>query len=212
MLPHEHSEHMNHDIPTYRPRLLTRGATVAVCAGHNEEGLMYEQKEYTFDAVMTEDRSADEVFACTGAHAVKEAARGVSAVVFAFGQAGSGKTYTLLGERMRDHTQSDVHSMHAVGSSDQAPDHTGMHRGVASMTYAMLRDALQRRAEKEGNVTYAILCSAVQVYCGHVHDLLAPDPCKALHLRARVVAKSLSEIGGEVCGYKLCTCAKALYA
>jgi hypothetical protein len=91
---------------------------------------------------------------------------------------GSGKTYTLLGE-----------------SENQA--------GVAIMIFERLQDMLRVRSSKEsglkeGTVEYSIECSAMQVYMDKVLDLLSEGQ-GLLRLRTRVVAKSLTELGGEIC-------------
>jgi hypothetical protein len=281
--------------------LVARGATLSLRAhkNHGCMGTLGAPRRFTFDAVMSESKTTDEVFASTGARAVQEAVRGVNAVVFAFGQSGSGKTYTLLGEfedsdsshgssirahetdlasktghagvgmqaddqdgsshtgNVRTHgqdhcnhagvgmqaddqdgssragnvaTQGQNHYSHAgtvcmdVEDDHAAPTHvketarahssgqdtnmdpddipgrtdTYKRRGIAIMTYGMLRDALRTRAEKECNVSYVIQCCALQVYLGHVYDLLAPDPTQPLLLRANTVSKTLAGLGGEV--------------
>jgi hypothetical protein len=55
-------------------------------------------KQFTFDDVLDERSSTYQTFERTGAKAVQEALRCVSAIVFAYDQTGSGKTYSLLGK------------------------------------------------------------------------------------------------------------------
>jgi hypothetical protein len=218
-----------------RRGLITRGATISLVANEKYAcmGIRRAMKNFTFDGLMSEGRTTEEVFECTGAVAVREAARGVNAVVFAFGQSGSGKTYTMLGEidssshsgcletkgtdslclssrslHVNFSHAGDVHAQCASSPAGETvgPDggdanmnsdipgknDTEKRRGIAIMTYEMLRDALRK------NVTYVIQCAALQVYLGHVYDLLAPDPAQPLILRAHTVSRTLTDLGGEV--------------
>jgi hypothetical protein len=177
-----------------RLAIFTTGATVTL----ESDKSLGEQKQFTFDAVMTGKDTTRQVFACTGVNAVNEAVRGVSTVMFAYGPTSSGKSYTLLG---RDRHNSYLQNQDGTGELNvkggtSEPFEEG--QGIAAMTYDMLRKALHERSEKEQTVKYVIVCSALQVYLGHAFDLLSPEPTRALQLRTHKVERTLTDVGGEV--------------
>ena len=55
-------------------------------------------KQFTFNAVLSDQARQAEVFQCCGVHElINSALEGYSATIFAYGQTGSGKTYTMMG-------------------------------------------------------------------------------------------------------------------
>jgi hypothetical protein len=174
------------------------------------------QNFFTFNAVMSESCTTEHVFSQTGCPAVTEVVRGVSALVIAYGPTGSGKTYTLLGQvahgiccpvkggaRVPTHCGLGLEG----GSFDDADmdktcENVG-ERGIAVMTFEMLLQRLKQRAQvesKEGDVTYTIEVSALQVYRKKVYDLLSEDVTRVLPIIfTQTVKETLTEHGREEC-------------
>ncbi len=86
--------------------LITHGASVLLRSEKHVPNINISSKprNFTFDAVMSEKKTTNDVFELVGLRAVMEVVRGVSAAVFAYGPTSSGKTFTLLGEKLH-HSQ-----------------------------------------------------------------------------------------------------------
>jgi hypothetical protein len=54
-----------------------------------------EQRAFTFDGVFDEDSTQKEVYVATAAPLVESVLEGYNATVFAYGQTGCGKTWTM---------------------------------------------------------------------------------------------------------------------
>ena len=57
-----------------------------------------DEKVFTFDRVFSEDSSQEDIYYLVSAH-VKAAVRGYNTTIFAYGSTGSGKSFTMTGER-----------------------------------------------------------------------------------------------------------------
>jgi hypothetical protein len=173
--------------------LALRNSVLCDCANRIGKDTNYvPSKIFKFDTVMGESCNTMEVFDKTGALAVAEVVRGVSAAIFAYGSTGSGKTYSLLGEIPAGNTE-------IVNSTAQ---------GIASKTFQALLQKLRERAEVEnggrnGLFSYTIEVSAVQIYLNQVYDLLSLNhQAEVLLIKARTMHTTTSHVGGQICELK----------
>merc|ERR1719277_2658988 len=100
---------------------------------------------FHFDEVLTSFSTQDEVFAATLDPLVDEVLGGYEATAFAYGQTGTGKTYTMEGNL----------------DSDGG-------RGLVPRTAA----AVIERLNSGGYADYAVTCSYLEIYNEELSDLL----------------------------------------
>jgi hypothetical protein len=186
--------HRGHDDESSK-KIQRRGA----CARHVSSKIQL--KSFTFDAVMPETSTTETVFKCTGQLAVKEVVRGVNAVVFAYGQSGSGKTYTLLGEGTRGQDETGTYNIE-MNSTIEHHD-TGRIHGIITMAFKLLQKKLEKRAKEETSskscvVSYSIEVSAIEIYLNRVYDLLSNNN-QAMRMRTHTIDKTLMQLDQEIC-------------
>ena len=124
------------------------------------------------------DSSQHAVFQTVVAPLLPSVLDGTPALIYAYGQTGAGKTYTMLGPS----------GGHIHGSD------AGVLPRAASELFCMIA----RRMEEDGTSAYQLRASFLEVHCGHVYDLLADDGRRALQLRedseGRVHAAGAAEL------------------
>ena len=80
-----------------REKAAGRGAVVQ-CKPQSSEVAIVKRKTYTFDRVFGQYSTQKDVFDAVVRPAVEEALAGYNCTVFAYGQTGTGKTYTMQGD------------------------------------------------------------------------------------------------------------------
>jgi hypothetical protein len=188
--------------------VLTQGSTVALwehaartLVNHTEDSVCVHKdtykyspcKQYTFDYVFPEASTTREVFARVGYPAVREVLRGVSAVVFAYGQSGSGKTHTLLGQDA---------CLHGKAASDMWQQEQDL--GVATMAFQHLLQELHKYDQNhqsnrtDKSITHTVEVSALQIYLDQVCDILT-ESSNILQIREHTAEPTASRAAGKVC-------------
>ena len=136
-------------------------------------------KTFTFDAVYDCNSKQMDLYAESFAPLVDSVLDGFNGTIFAYGQTGTGKTYTMEGVK----------------------DDPGQ-RGVIPNSF----DHIFSHISKSENQQYLVRASYLEIYLEDVRDLLAKDQTKALELKERpdtgiyvkdlssFVCKSVSEI------------------
>jgi kinesin family protein 5 len=130
-----------------------QGAILMCCPG---SGL----REFTFDAVLGEDSTQNEVYESAPRRMVVDFINGKNSSIFAFGQTGSGKTHTMFGP---DHeTGAELLMIEAEGGLSAS--------GIIPRACSdVLRVLAQRRAQ---GVAAVLRVSYVEIYGEQVTDLL----------------------------------------
>ncbi|KAL0025519.1 hypothetical protein WJX77_008758 [Trebouxia sp. C0004] len=110
--------------------------------------------EFAYDHVSGELGSQDDLFMLAGHPIVENFLAGYNSSIFAYGQTGAGKTYTMIGQ---------------LGRSDQ--------RGLAPRVFEYI---FKRISEEEDNggrdqVQYSVKCSFLEIYNETITDLLKPS-------------------------------------
>lgn len=121
--------------------------------------LSYQKKTYTFDQVFGAESDQDLVFNTTAKNYIEEMLHGYNCTIFAYGQTGTGKTYTMSG---------DLNILGDVNSKDKIL--LGEHAGIIPR---VLVDLFQR-LDKE-NAEYTVKISFLELYNERLKDLLASD-------------------------------------
>ena len=116
-------------------------------------------KKFTFDRAFDAAASQQRLFDTSVAPVVEEALRGYSCCIFAYGQTGTGKTYTMEGPR----------------GADGAFDAESEHAGIIPRTVKRVFAALDARGD---GFEYVVKMSFLEIYNERLDDLLSPDPCE----------------------------------
>ncbi|KAE9127203.1 Kinesin-like protein [Phytophthora fragariae] len=137
-----------------REKAAGRGAVVQ-CRPNSSEVAVVKRKTYTFDRVFGQYSTQKDVFTSVVRPAVDEALAGYNCTVFAYGQTGTGKTYTMQGD--------------LSPSSEMA--------GIIPRSVRCIFDALEASGEE-----FSVRVSFLQLYNEELKDLLDPDADKKLRL------------------------------
>ncbi|DAZ94548.1 TPA: hypothetical protein N0F65_002200, partial [Lagenidium giganteum] len=138
----------------------------------NEISINLKRKTYGFDKVFGQYSTQKDVFRASVKPAVDEALAGYNCTVFAYGQTGTGKTYTMQG--------------------DLSPEKEGA--GIIPRSVRYIFDSLQSTQQE-----YSVKVSFLQLYNEELKDLLAPDANKKLRLmedvkRGGIYCQNLLEV------------------
>ncbi|GMF09458.1 unnamed protein product [Phytophthora lilii] len=137
-----------------REKAAGRGAVVQ-CKPQAREVAVVKRKTYTFDRVFGQYSTQKDVFGSVVRPAVDEALAGYNCTVFAYGQTGTGKTYTMQGD--------------LTPGSETA--------GIIPRSVRCIFDALEASKEE-----FSVRVSFLQLYNEELKDLLDPDTDKKLRL------------------------------
>jgi hypothetical protein len=117
----------------------------------------------SYDAVLSPDAQQEDVFAAAGEAVVENCMAGFNSSLFAYGQTGAGKTYTMLGDVERQ-SDSDGSLAHAAGLIIRVFDEL----------FRRIEDAEQAHAD--GGLRFSVKCSFLECYNEEISDLLAVPP------------------------------------
>lgn len=120
-----------------------------------------ESHNFTFDHVVQDHATQEDVFEVAGKPVVDNCLRGYNACLLAYGQTGSGKTHTMIGATYGD----------GVACPGGHP-----HRGLIQRVFERLF-----ASTNPSNTT--IVCSFIEIYNETISDLLTEGPSGAVALR-----------------------------
>lgn len=121
--------------------------------------LSYQRKTYFFDQVFGAESDQELVFNTTAKNYIEEMLQGYNCTIFAYGQTGTGKTYTMSG---------DLNILGDVTSRDKIL--LGEHAGIIPR---VLVDLFQRLDKEKGQ--YTVKISFLELYNERLKDLLSND-------------------------------------
>ena len=111
-----------------------------------------ELKQFQYDKFFPPESSQSDVYKEVGADVVQDVMEGYNGTIFAYGQTGTGKTFTMMGpEDGRD-----------FGASG----------GIIPRAFNQVFDTVNTN---RGTYTYQLTVSYVQIYCELLTDLLRPE-------------------------------------
>ena len=114
---------------------------------------------FAFDEVLPEATGQAEVFEAVGAPAVDNCLSGYNSSVFAYGQTGAGKTFTMTGRG-------------GGGASGAASDLRGL--APRAFEYLFRRVEAMQDAQGRGRLKFSLRCSMLEIYNEVITDLLNP--------------------------------------
>ncbi len=123
------------------------------------------EKEFTFDEILPESTTQEELYVKTAKPLVTEVLKGFNCTMMAYGQTGSGKSYSMTG-RLDDSNSEGI-------------------------IPRMIHDLFAEIEERSDHAVFTIQCSYVEIYLERVRDLLNPQ-LDNLKLR-EVVSKKFSK-------------------
>ncbi|XP_028127051.1 kinesin-like protein KIN-12F isoform X2 [Camellia sinensis] len=126
----------------------------------SDDSVAAEDKKFTFDSVLDSKSNQEYVFQLVGVPLVKNALAGYNTTILAYGQAGSGKSYTMWGPP-------------SAMVENQA---SNSHQGIVPRIFQMLFSEIQREKENsEGKqINFQCRCSFLEIYNEQIGDLLDP--------------------------------------
>ncbi|KAG2945387.1 hypothetical protein PC119_g7794 [Phytophthora cactorum] len=136
------------------------GGQVFVCKKKSESEVERELR-YSYDRVFNEKANQSDVFNYLR-DGVQQVAQGFNCTVFAYGQTGTGKTHTMLGQDLEHH-------LATTSLSPEAPE-SFPSWGVIPRAIESLFDELQS-ISRHGSAG-VVHCSYMQIYNNDVYDLL----------------------------------------
>ncbi|SMN20610.1 similar to Saccharomyces cerevisiae YBL063W KIP1 Kinesin-related motor protein required for mitotic spindle assembly, chromosome segregation, and 2 micron plasmid partitioning [Maudiozyma saulgeensis] len=134
------------------------GKEVMLSNSTNSGSLSYPKKTYIFDQVFGAESDQNLVFDITTKNYIQEMMDGYNCTVFAYGQTGTGKTYTMSG---------DINILGDVESQDKIL--LGEHAGIIPR---VLVDLFQRLSNETNN-DFSVKISFLELYNEKLTDLLS---------------------------------------
>ncbi|KAK7870939.1 hypothetical protein R5R35_012160 [Gryllus longicercus] len=163
---------------------VSRASRIIVdCPSNSREVVINERpndkitRKFTFDKVFGPNSKQIDVYKSVAAPLIKEVLDGYNCTIFAYGQTGAGKTYTMEGRRCNNPTVSWTSDLHA---------------GIIPRAVGHLFDELRLlRAE------YSVKASFLEIYNEEIFDLLSPvDDTNKLRLYDDAVKKGAVIVSG----------------
>jgi kinesin family member 15 len=113
----------------------------------------------TFDRVLDELSTQEDVYEAAGAAVVDHCIAGFNTSIFCYGQTGSGKTHTMIG--VADRTEDGA-----------LVEESGLTLRVFEALFARISD--EEQAKGHETVRYSVKCSFLEIYNEEISDLLVP--------------------------------------
>lgn len=129
----------------------------------------FKSHEFEFDAVYDETSTQEEVYERSAKPAVLNALRGYNATVLAYGQTGTGKTYTMEGER----AALLAYGQQRYGLPGNAPPTDAEERGIIPRAIEDIFDFIA--SDSNARSKYLVRVSYLQIYNETISDLLKPE-------------------------------------
>ena len=138
---------------------------------HKNENENYNNQLYKFDKVFKNDTSQKNIYEIVGKEIVKDVMEGYNGTIFAYGQSGSGKTYTMYGNDIQDN------------------ENKGLIPRIVEDIFTYVENADQ-------NISFQFKLSFLQIYKEVIYDLLTGE--KNLHIKENptrgIYVEGLSEV------------------
>ena len=124
------------------------GNTIAI-----ENSYRIDTKYFTFDHVCQENAPQSQVFELIGIPIANACLDGYNGCIFAYGQTGAGKTYTIQGNGLDTNIDMDK-------------------RGILPRVFEYLFSEIYNENDKSSKMDYLIKCGYLEIYNEHIQDLV----------------------------------------
>uniref|UniRef100_A0A7S4QXU1 Kinesin-like protein n=1 Tax=Alexandrium monilatum TaxID=311494 RepID=A0A7S4QXU1_9DINO len=135
-----------------QPAVFIDGATSSVLLRGDQT------RSFTYDGVLGEDSTQEEVFDLAGRGVAASCLAGYNGSVYVYGQTGVGKTYTMSGP---------VTSVQSMQFDER--------RGLICRTLDTVFSEIHRRRARTDGISYLCRCSFLEIYKEQITDLLEPN-------------------------------------
>ncbi|KRX05245.1 P-loop containing nucleoside triphosphate hydrolase [Pseudocohnilembus persalinus] len=122
-----------------------------------------DQKTFNFDYVTDNKVTQDDIFHIVGKPITDACLEGYNACIFAYGQTGAGKTFTMQGKNL-----------------DEGRDNPN--RGLQPRVFDYLF-GLINQIKKQKDIEYLVKCSYLEIYNEQIKDLLSSEPSTQMNVR-----------------------------
>lgn len=112
-------------------------------------------RDFEFDWIGDETTTQKQIFESIGKSMVDRCLKGYNCCIFAYGQTGAGKTYTMQGKDLRDCS---------IDDSD---------RGLQPRVFDYMFDMMSREAKKTPGTIFTLFCSYLEIYNEQIMDLVS---------------------------------------
>ncbi|CAD8189553.1 unnamed protein product [Paramecium pentaurelia] len=109
-----------------------------------------DQKQFTYDYVFGPDTPQLQIYQQTAFNLVESVAEGYNGTIFAYGQTGCGKTFTMIGDPQNDNM-----------------------KGIIPRTFEQIINIINNNSDS--NKKFLLRCSYIEIYNEEIHDLLSKD-------------------------------------
>lgn len=147
----------------------------------------YGNKKFTFDKVHDSNSTQEESYNDIGRTTVQSLLNGFNGTIFAYGQSGSGKTFTMLGP------DSVVDAIKA--GSETVPDEVQSMYGVIPRAIGDIFVAMNRIIEAEG-ASFALSVNYFEIYNESINDLLSSNPNTSKNLKLQQMPNGQMKVMG----------------
>jgi len=127
-------------------------------------------KTFTFDHVCPEHVSQEEIFRVVGIPSARSCLQGYNGCIFAYGQTGAGKTYTIQGPT----SESGLNLTMSAEGKERV--------GILPRVVEYMFSDIESVHDTSSNVAYNVKCSFLEIYNEQIIDLLNPST-KGLQVR-----------------------------
>lgn len=123
-------------------------------------------KTFTYDFVGDQNISQEEIFEVIGKPIASSCLAGYNGTIFAYGQTGAGKTYTILGP--------------SASENNEVADNVQL--GLLPRSIEFIFSSVKKEVKKCAGLEFLIKCSFLEIYNEQINDLINPD-LKSLQIR-----------------------------
>lgn len=145
---------------------------VTLFASTDRQSGDHQSKTFSFDHVFNEESTQAEVYNAVARPIVQNVLEGYNGTIFAYGQTGTGKTFTMEG----DHDEPEL-------------------KGIIPNSFEQIFNGIANA--KEGQ-QFLVRCSYLEIYNENIRDLLSTDHTRVLELKENkdkvVYVKDLTDI------------------
>ena len=139
--------------------------------GPSEEGT-FAQYRFTFDHVYDQSSGQKKVYDTTAKAVVDSALAGYNATIFAYGQTGTGKTYTMEGHNLEG-AGAEKGDRSGSGSRSSSPAPEPESRGIIPRAIEQIFQHISKNASPR--MKFLVRASYLQIYNEVISDLLKPE-------------------------------------
>jgi len=133
--------------------------------------------DFNFDQVFEGDASQSAVYEHAGAPLAKKLVEGRNCALIAYGQSGSGKTHTMMGDQFEDNEKEvDVDQSESTNLETEIDDK--MRKGMdenSGIIPRITKDIFAEMDNSSASIEFTVRVSYIEIYLEQIRDLLNPS-------------------------------------